>query len=166
MRFANQRSDVLFIDPGLMGTGWAFYAKVDPVHPKPPSCYGVIKTSKNPFEVAAHDIWKQVRTLICQQQCQLIVIEFPGLWRSGVSQASAQTGDLFKLTYLIGGIGQVSCETCCYPLLVSPAEWKGQLPKDIVVRRIVKHFPSLAHIKNHEADAVGMGLAAQGILGD
>jgi hypothetical protein len=156
---------VLFVDPGLNGTGWAVFLDIGPVvtnaAPKPPKRTGVIRhnPADKPWELRAHEIAGRVKDLIEIFEIQKTVIEFPGLWTSGKSMASATTGDLFKLTYLIGAMG-LFAET---PLLISPQEWKGQLPKEIVIARIKKLWPAYQE-KNHEADAVGMGFALQGFL--
>ena len=97
-----------------------------------------------------------------------MVFEFPELFSGNAkSQASAGRGDLFKLTYLLGGLADRAREyTGRLPILMTPQEWKGQLPKDIVIKRIEKAFgPEYAsQINDHEGDAIGMGLAAQGRL--
>lgn len=87
----------------------------------------------------------------------------PEIWTSGKSMASATRGDLFKLVYLIGQLSIGNGEFI--PFMIAPREWKGQLPKEEVIRRIKKLCPNVGSaIGNHEADAVGMGLALQGVL--
>jgi hypothetical protein len=99
-----------------------------------------------------------------------VVIEFPKVWdRSYKSMAAMRRGDLFKLVYLIGGMGEiVRRHECNLPILITPDEWKGQLPKAVVIRRIIrrikKTLPGMGPIKDHQADAIGMGLAAMGLL--
>mgnify|MGYP001810001885 CR=1 FL=1 len=98
-----------------------------------------------------------------------IVIEIPALWSgSAVSHASAAAGkdgdpgDLFKLTYLVGQLGYLTKKmTGNLPVLILPYEWKGQMPKEVVLERIAAYG---IQAKDHEGDAIGMGLAAQGAL--
>jgi hypothetical protein len=47
-------------------------------------------------------------------------------------------------------------------VLVTPNEWKGNLPKEVVAARCEAQFGFT--VGNHEQDAIGMGLSAQGAL--
>jgi len=100
------------------------------------------------------------------------VLEMPELWSgSAISNASAthkakpgEPADLFKLVYLVGVLGAAALAAVGnLPVLATPAEWKGQLAKDMVTRRIQSALPGCA-FRDHEWDAVGMGLSAQGKL--
>jgi Holliday junction resolvasome RuvABC endonuclease subunit len=158
------------VDPGLGGTGWAHWFNLSSPHLNPPSCWGVIRSIKagGDWQERAFEITKSFANLLNKFHPQQIVIEMPELWTTGKSMAAAQSGDLFKLTYLIG---QLAVQAHCYsfesnpPVLIAPREWKGQLPKEVVISRIKKLLPDVGDaIGNHEADAVGMGLALQGAL--
>jgi hypothetical protein len=154
----------LFIDPGLTGTGWAFYAQR---HGAP--CSGVLKVlnPKAEWTTRAYDIAGQV-LLVAVVSCKGIKnigMEFPTLWgASSKSQTAASQGDLFKLSFLCGAIHMAASLNNINVYLFSPQEWKGQLPKDCVIRRIQRQFMGMRVPKDHEADAIGMGLAAQGLL--
>lgn len=158
---------LIFVDPGLTGTGWSYFGKLW-TKGKPassPQDSGVFLPKKSSrWEAKVESVCGYFDGLCSSLQPKLIILEFPQLWASGKSMVATQKGDLFKLTYLIGGLGEVSRRhNVNLPVLVYPLEWKGQLPKDVVIRRIKKRFPHIKP-KNHEADAIGMGLAAQGIL--
>lgn len=159
---------VLFLDPGLTGTGWAYFGQINTkartfVAPLD-SGVNIPKQSRQ-WEGRVDTLCAWFAGLCVSTHPSLVVLEFPELWiNSAVSFSSATRGDLFKLTYLIGGLGEVARRASNnLPILVSPRDWKGQLPKDVVIRRIKRRFPNLK-LDNHEADAVGMGLAAQGGL--
>lgn len=157
------RENLLFIDPGLGGTGWAFFTKINVNGPpKPPASSGSFKPKSGGYwEKSAESIWTWYDTLVKTVRPKHIIIETPEAWlTSKKGLASVQRGDIFKTTYLIGGMGCLSKRT---PLLVLPREWKGQLPKTVVKQRIKKKF-KLTITNEHEMDAIGMGLAAQGGL--
>lgn len=163
----NILSDLIFIDPGIAGTGWAYYKKISTIGkpPSPPQDHGVFHAKETSrWESKVESICAYFDGLCSSLNPKIVVLEFPELWVSGKSMTATLKGDLFKNTYLIGGMGEVARRhNVNLPVLIYPKEWKGQLPKDVVIRRIRRRFPTLKP-KNHEADAIGMGLAAQGIL--
>lgn len=88
-------------------------------------------------------------------------IEFPGMWAtSQTSVTSAARGDLFKLAALCGAFAVLLWENGTRVKFISPQEWKGQLPKDVVQQRLEKRW-GITGIPNHALDAVGMGVAEQ-----
>jgi hypothetical protein len=161
------RGATLFVDPGIKGTGWAFFQSIAPS--TGPEAYGVLHGKGEEWVSRCHSLSQSFKRLLETFNPKQTVIEFPGLWLSGVSMASASSGDLFKLAYLVGNFGELVTRIprntqVPLPVLIAPQKWKGQLPKEVVIRRILAIWPHLKDIKNHEADAVGMGLAAQGGL--
>jgi hypothetical protein len=177
-REEHELGHVLFVDPGLGGTGWAFFRMIRTLFPKTappfkPECSGVLKIHKGEYEGS----WLQhsscviaaFRGLLSAYKPQTVVLESPALWSgNAISHASAisgkdgEPGDLFKLAYLLGGLGTAVADlTGNQPVLVMPYEWKGQLPKEVILERLDSWG---IKAKDHEADAIGMGLAAQGRL--
>jgi hypothetical protein len=160
---------ILFVDPGLEGTGWAFFKYIDTKAKqamRPADFAQYISKVKSPrFESKAEDICDWFSGVCACLKPKTVVFEMPELWSKSVkSQASAASGNLFKLVYLVGGLGHVVHMSCIsLPVLVNPSVWKGQLPKDVMQRRIQRAF-DLSKLGEHEADAIGMGLAAQGLL--
>lgn len=161
---------MLFVDPGLGGTGYAFFSKIC-TSGKPlchsPSASGVYTPKKNlSWENKANHVWDWFGGICASHSPGTVIIEFPELWAgSHISQASAERGDLFKLAYLIGGLGYVArAHGASTPLLIHPQVWKGQLSKSNVIKRIGRTWPTLGKVSDHEADAIGMGLSAQGGL--
>jgi hypothetical protein len=151
----------LFLDPGLGGTGWAIFLPPEST----PVASGVIRgKSSSVWDSKVSEICVEVQALIVSRSVKQVVIEFPSLWASATSMASGTKGDLFKLTYLIGGIAEGVRQTCmCKPTLISPQSWKGQLPKDVVIGRIRQILPAYP-LRDHEADAIGMGLTTLGYI--
>lgn len=162
---------VAFIDPGFGGTGLAIFNHIETripateekyMPPMPPIYTGVFKNKFVELDVAATAIADDVKFHVQRLKTTATVIEFPGLWSgSAVSQASASKGDLFILAFLVGAIAnQLRAQSLFF---ITPQQWKGQMSKDLCIRRINKHFPVYS-AKNHEADAVGMALSVQGWL--
>ena len=156
--------NVLTIDPGVHSTGWAYWQCIDRPAKKgqKPFVTGVEHTpQKASVESCCERLCTWLMAYIDAMDVRHVVIEFPELWTSsGMSMASGSTGALFKLTYLVGGLGSVVRTKCGnYPILVKPKEWKGQMPKDVVLRRIKRALG--IEPRDHEADAIGIGLAIQ-----
>lgn len=173
-REAGEDAAVLFIDPGLKGTGWAFFPRIYRKAAKKtaglPAQSGVLHAKDGGHWIArAEEIRSAFRGVLAAVRPQWVVIEQPMLWLgSATSQASAthakagEPGDLFKLAFLVGLLsGVVRDATNANAVLVMPHEWKGQLAKDHVLERLADFG---LKPKDHEADAMGMGLAAQGVL--
>ncbi len=162
---------VLFVDPGIMGTGCAYWEKIIRSKKKKMADAPKVSFRLNPKDRKIP--WQLRSDAICAWFCgivdhlspKIIVIEFPELWSSSAaSQASAGRGDLFKLTYLVGAFGEICRQvTNGRPVLISPAKWKGQLTKKAVHARIKRALGGTKY-PEHIADAVGMGLAVQGKL--
>jgi len=157
----------LTIDPGLGGTGWCYWTRLGRSNPTPDG-HGVLKAAgRGPWQKRATQIVGDFGDLLDRWKIGSacgIVIEFPMVWAgSAKSLSSAERGDLFKLSYLIGGLGsRVALATGREPRLVTPNEWKGQLPKRVVVQRVEK-LTGIA-FADHEADACGIGMYLIGSL--
>ena len=158
---------VHFIDPGITGTGYATWSNMfvdKPTRPVSSGCIGIANQSRPWTDRAAHITQILAEDVFDEYGSSLVVIEFPQLWSgSAKSQASAEKGSLMKLSYLIGMIGQVLAQDKINMLLVSPMEWKGQMSKDVVIRRTKRAFAGWSP-RSHDADAVGMALSARGKL--
>lgn len=152
----------IFIDPGLGGTGWATFDIEDDYRLIDS---GVVRFDKNAFKDWTCKCFAIASAIdLLMMYVKSTVIEFPELWTSAKSMASANRGDLFKLAFLVGAIAEKINHTGYPVALISPADWKGQLPKDIVIKRILKEIPEMKKVRDHEADAIGMGLAEAGKL--
>lgn len=177
-REEHELTNVLFVDPGLGGTGWAFFRMIRTLFPKTvppfkPECSGVIKIPKSEYVGSwlthSSSVVSAFRGMLSAYKPKTVVLESPALWSgnatshaSAISGRDGEPGDLFKLAYLLGGLGLVVVEvTGDQPILVMPYEWKGQLPKEVILERLDSWG---IKAKDHEADAIGMGLAAQGSL--
>ena len=155
----------LSIDPGLNGTGWALWGD------RRLRAVGIITARRNassrtsvPFEVRAHQIACEVVALTLAHLAQDVIVEYPSYFESSLGQTVARSGDLLKLTTLVGIIsGRVHPLPC---VLVPVNTWKGQLPKSIVEKRVkriigLEKFNRL-RVRSHAIDAVGIGLWSLG----
>ncbi len=163
------KEEVIFVDPGTGGTGWAIFHFPERCKDAAlaPHSWGVIKpTSRHKtwrarFEYIATTFSNDV---LFNAGPERMVLEWPEFWsRSRKSRAAARRGDLVKLAALCGALElaaiQASCESS---LLLTPRAWKGSLSKPAVDLRI-RHAIHRKY-SDHVSDAVGMGLAVQGFV--
>jgi hypothetical protein len=105
-----------------------------------------------------------LQELVPQQGAQAtLAIEIPEFYSgSAVSHAASVKGDLVMLTSLSGMILRVAWDCGWNATTVTPTEWKGQMNKKVLQARIGRILHQV--YRNHEADAVGMGLHMAGLL--
>jgi hypothetical protein len=160
------RNFLLAIDPAFGGTGVAVFQGTELI-----SVHTFKRTGKDPFEKRARRIGEEIQNL-CESvtsrpgptgQVTRVVCEFPVFMGSPQRSMGWVKGDLQKLTYLVGVIGGMVGNRVEYTAVPVP-EWKGQLPKTVVIDRIKKRLPTpllkrLNPVKD-EWDAIGIGLWA------
>ena len=152
--------NVLFVDPGLGGTGWAFYPELSRKEFKKPKSWGALYIPQGLWEDRVDGygacFYEATRSL----DVNWLLIEIPNLWGgSAKSQASASGGNLTKLAYLAGALSQ---SVDAIPILFYPQQWKGQLPKKVTEKRLKRVWPKCPKgLVDHTYDALAMGLAAQ-----
>lgn len=160
-------SSLLALDPGLNGTGWAFWRFAELW--RCPTKIGVIKATdrKAEWPERAQDIAKQVRRL-CEADTW-VVSEFTEYHAAASSNMGWKTGDLQRLTFLCGVIAGRVHPVSFLP--VTTSGWKGQLPKDVAAKRVAKILGAVTVARlglpeiqrrsdTHAWDAVGIGLWA------
>jgi len=146
------------VDPGLQGTGyavWRFYELKET---------GVITSKAKEWWERAYSI---AGTLYLRGSFSEIVYVEHMEYFGGSKNLAWKTGDLQRTTYLEGCIaGRFNEANIVVPIPVR--EWKGQLPKAVVIRRIQKELGKEVcedlGIVTHAWDAVGIGLWAQNRL--
>jgi hypothetical protein len=154
------------IDPGLGSTGWAMW-QYPAQPPFRPDWFGRIKGTSAvdmSFERRALQIG---HALYCELTDHAplrrvsVVCEFPEFQGGAVRQMGWRKGDLQKLTFLVGAIAGTMAEVQIFQT-VRPSEWKGQLPKDVVIRRILAQFGETwgtdTGAEKDTWDAIGIGL--------
>ena len=170
---------IISIDPGVSGTGVAIWDAETWDICVPPleiaNLYGHVKKknlsdldAEDHFTYQAYDIADQLEPFL-SRECLQVYCEYPALFAgSAMSRACAVKGDLQKLTFIIGVFAGY-CRRRAVPIPFKPVrvnDWKGQLPKDVVNRRIVKVIPNVLDLNptTHSYDAIGIGLYAKGCM--
>lgn len=91
-------------------------------------------------------------------------VESP-VYFGGKNRVVAESGDLCKLAMLAGMILHECMRFSRMVELVTPGEWKGNLPKSVCAARIRRtmgrEFPNY-RLSNHAVDAIGIGLWSLG----
>ncbi len=150
-------TNYLTIDPGISGTGYALWT--DQWHFLHA---GILEAPSNlSWEEKAGNIAQQLDTLAWRRKAWKIFIEYPQFMQSKGGLVTARSGALVKLSWFVGVLSGVLTDKEVE--LVTVREWKGQLPKNLVVKRINRIMPG-NHLKSHMFDAVGIGLYKQGRL--
>ena len=162
----DSRGPVHFIDPGVTGTGYATWLELPeqrPTRPDDSGCLRGIKRSES-WEDRAYYVARTLMMEVFEEHgARLVVVEQPCL-RSGSKQShdSIESGNLLKLAHLVGEIDYVCRDMGTRCVLVLPHEWKAQMGKDAVIRRIERALGWSP--RSHDACAVGMGLSVAGML--
>jgi hypothetical protein len=141
------------IDPGATGSGWAVWDAKWMLLGNgiviPPSAFA--------WETKAYWVVTRLEEVAEKWGCTEGYIEYPAFFQvhgAGV----ATSGALVKLAWFVGLV----CGSLPFPPeLVTVNEWKGQLPKEVVIKRIKKILPAV-NAKSHDWDAIGMGLYLKG----
>tara|TARA_R110000765_G_scaffold203789_2_gene308862 strand:- start:45 stop:608 length:564 start_codon:yes stop_codon:yes gene_type:complete len=169
---------VFGIDPAFGGTGIALFQ--DKVLT---NVLFLKRTGKKRFENRAHSLSLDVAEWIRVQVTNpdnpsveevgppLVMCEIPAYQSSPSRSMGWKKGDLQKLTYLVGSMGYACSSTILssgdnpyiipYYATVTPAGWKGQLSKEIVIQRIKKRIPNVVEQFNPYKDiwdAIGIGM--------
>lgn len=143
---------ILTIDPGISGTGWAVFSKqfVTPI------AHGIIYPKEKEISKKFNYIVSYLQLIVKKMGVRQVYIEFPSYFQSAGGRVTAASGALVKLSNLVGAI--------MFALEAKPikvAQWKGQLPKEVVIKRIKKILPN-CKAKSHDWDAIGIGLYVLG----
>jgi len=165
------------IDPGV-DLGWAFW----PAGRKFPTDCGIIIPHvgllelKNKFaynkEITffqkIHSTIHQLSLKIVELEPEIIACEWPQSFGSVGGRAASGSGSIIKLAY---GVGQIAlmADACRIKFAPIPVmQWKGNLSKINVMKRIIKRLPSsrIDYLEpgSHSWDAIGIGLFCKGLF--
>lgn len=141
------------IDPGTGGTGYAIWdAQWELIQ------NGVLNGVGKTWDSKMRDIGHKLKLLVKANKIRKAFIEEPQKFQSSFGNMVADRGDLVKLSIFVGYLdGYLGIEMN----RVRVINWKGQLPKDVVIRRIKKLLPDV-DAKSHDFDAIGIGLYLKG----
>lgn len=155
---------VITIDPGVREAGLAVWKELRPHVAHIPLRAEVLKTKPTlDWGCAMFDLVEQVEHRLAKHRPNWVVMEWQEVWTtSAASMASASTGNLLKLTLATGMLVRLADARGAAIVLAKPGEWKGQLSKAAVIKRITRATGKT--YRSHAADAVGIGLAVSGVL--
>lgn len=151
------------IDPGLQGTGIAKWVEGDLLRTLVLNTPSKLRDAE--WHQRANDMAEQVLEFTGGSGDDVkVVCEMPEFFAGAGKMMGWKTGDLQRLTYLVGLFAGRLHPRAFEPVPVHV--WKGQLPKRVVQERIEGRLGhdlcrALA-IETHAWDAVGIGLWALG----
>lgn len=158
---------IITVDPGISGTGIALWTEKDwyeqcVLSDKRkffirPRLYSSISAS-TPDKYAM--ILKKISTAYNVSRAY---IEDAAAMRGSKGNMVSSSGRLVILAEYIGRLQQIFHVEGIYCELVSVQRWKGNLPKDIIKRRILKLWPECC-AKDHDWDAIGIGYYLMGCI--
>lgn len=143
------------IDPGLSGTGYALWDDGWKLIES-----GVRNAPKDyDWESKGFSIISDLEDIVeFNSEVRAGYIEFPAFFGSAGGATVASSGALVKLAWFVG----VVCARLKFTVeLVEVRDWKGQLPKEVVIKRIKRILPRVKAI-SHAWDAIGIGLYKRG----
>jgi hypothetical protein len=161
---ASRSTALMAIDPGLNSLGWAYWRRTP--SDSPPLRVGLIKAPRR-MDLAPRALWvaKELqKELIIIRKEYVHDVDFVSEYPEWMNiQLGWSKGDLQKLVFLVGVLAGYFNEARSFTP-VKPNEWKGQLPKDVVIRRLTKRFgPGATREWEKDVwDAVGIGLWKMG----
>jgi hypothetical protein len=101
----------------------------------------------------------------CTMGASFAFIEGVSIYQASLkSLTSASRGDLTRLAMMVGYYETLLLMQCVTVTIVPPQDWKGQLPDDVIKKRVERVLPSAKKINIHQYCAIGIGLSLQGRL--
>lgn len=84
------------------------------------------------------------------------VIELPEAYLSPLGTRASTSGSIMKLSFCVGALWSMLWRIMPHVRLAAPREWKGQLPKDVMMRRLKKRGFEIHQKKSSldESDAI------------
>ena len=112
------------------------------------------------------NLWDWIHDEGPKESLEKVYCEMPSFFVTNRGMVAAESGSLIKLTYFVGLLAGMFQEKNVLFEVVQIQQWKGQLPKEVVKKRILKVLGSSAcsEFRLDVWDAVGMGLWKKGIL--
>ena len=166
------------IDPGITGTGWAYFVPIADSAIDSVSFGNIVprSTKTEDYIARSSEIVHELRYVV-STICKLtfnwpVFIEEPsymGGAKQYVGQTAAESGSLVKLVWHYGRIWQALSDRGHKITPIPVNTWKGQLPKNISHNRIKaladKHKLNgmSDSAKDHALDAIGIGFHILGI---
>lgn len=134
----NRKGTFMTVDPSINNLGMAIYSNSKLfehalVHPD--------KESKSQGEhmLKTYSLLQTLKALVNKYLVEEIVLEVPEYWGEA-GYVARESGSIMKMMFLCGavfcGFKDLGLSVEC----VTPRQWKGQLPKDVVRNRLAPTF--------------------------
>jgi hypothetical protein len=176
-RVVDNQSALVAVDTGLTALGWALWMPGER-RVSPPQAAGVVEGDARgrPWWERAESIARRLADDVLRVRAWskhpptapvVQVVEWPEFrGGSAVGQAAAAEESLQKLAYMCGTYAGQGRLHGWRTVPVAVSEWKGQLPKGAVERRVRRAVGGQSRdgtrFSSHAWDAVGIGLVARG----
>ena len=164
------------VDPGISGAGYALWEEASWDEFCVPVKCGLVTPRLSPedrkfppevrWRIRCHNVCEQLRHLAIMGGVHHIYSEMPTYFES--KSFASKNDDIIKLTYAVAMLEGLCISECIDYSLIGVNDWKGQLRKEEVERRIKKAYSNshmytraILYLKSHEFDAVGIGLHAK-----
>ena len=159
----NNTKTIMSIDPGIHNCGYCFMTENQKL-----ISYGLINSKENKWYDNCKHVWFKLYENYTKQFPKTVYIEYPTHHAGMMAFAARESGALAKLTFLCGGIYSLLSEIATVEL-ITPSQWKGQLKKEMVRKRLYNIYPEISKLDldHNIVDAIGIGyytLEAKNVL--
>lgn len=155
------------IDPGIRGCGiviWDddLWGESYPItsYVLDPNIY------KSDWVYICADMHKELSKIFNTFNVKKVYCEFPQYFGSDIGHAATSDGKIYKLSCFVGMVMGTIFEIGGTFNPVYVTDWKGQMTKEAVIKRIKRKMPQwetyVPNMKSHAWDAFGIGLHIQG----
>lgn len=144
---------IMSIDPSIRNCGWAVLDdKLKLIE------YGLIQTKLPNWTDNCQVVWDKLYEAYSKEWPQEVIIEYPELHAGMAAVAARESGAIFKLSFVCGGIFSLLREIAVIKL-VTPSKWKGQLTKELTRKRLYRIYPEIVdkNLDHNIVDAIGIG---------
>lgn len=163
--------DLLAVDPGINAIGICWWATTLQIMPTNSRDIAVNKVEiGNIFSERVRSVMITLEAIFRTYQFRRVVCEWPQTFSgSDKGEAASRSGIVAELAFSVGCIAQFADSKGAEFMLAPVSQWKGQMSKDLVSRRIVKKlgetcYNVLSKRISHNWDACGIGLWSKGMF--
>lgn len=150
------------VDPGV-NTGIAVWkSRESPVCGWELICSAVIRTYEKDTDIQLRQIFDLFLDQINLHKPSHVTLEGIQDFGTMKSQVAFRRGNLSKVSYIVGGLFALCTTQGITCNIVLPSQWKGQMNDKVLARRVERLMGQT--YRDHELQAVGIGLHKQGVL--
>lgn len=150
----NKYRFVIGIDPSINYCGFSVFELVDDNYKLVVSKLLEPGRTSKEFTEKSKDIYNTVKSVyskLSDEGSSIIILEIPQYWALA-GFIARESGSIYKLTFLCGMIYSLP-----NVIVVTPNEYKGQLPKEVVRNRLEKIYPQVKTMNHNVVDAIYLG---------